>query len=604
MREEIPSHGRRRRVVPVCPPDGQSLLELAPNIVSPAISAGLVRMRGRCAGRTYPQRVAVGSATSPFVSRGLRSPRRARRRWPWVLGTVAVVLLGVAGAVWAWSGATLAADAMALARVEVQPFGGTLVRARAFGTDGHTIPLSVRGGRLTPEVQLMPGARVSVEVVIRRPGWLAWALGSKHVERLTLRAPVAHVSERWLTGSVGSPVRVRFDRSVSAAAAGTRGHLTFRRLDTAHRSIALSRRVAAGSLEVAAAARSWERLGGPVAVSWFPPARAPVLVSNPSPGAPLAPAAPIRLTFSKPLAAVLGSARPKLSPSTRGRWQQADSHTLVFVPSGFGAGFATDLRVRLPRAVALIGPTGRGLRTTRRLEWTVPPGSPLRLEQLLAQAGYLPLDWQPSGPPVARTPHAELQAAVEAPKGHFSWRYPNSPSELRALWHATRPNQIVRGAVMMFEGSHRLAVDGFAGAAVWQALLADAIAGKRRTSGYSYVYVRSSVPQSLTLWHNGHTVLSSPGNTGVPAAPTQLGTFPVFEHIAVGTMSGTNPDGSHYDDPGIRFISYFNGGDAIHAFNRASFGTPQSLGCVELPLASAAKVWPYTPIGTLVTIEN
>jgi hypothetical protein len=33
-------------------------------------------------------------------------------------------------------------------------------------------------------------------------------------------------------------------------------------------------------------------------------------------------------------------------------------------------------------------------------------------------------------------------------------------------------------------------------------------------------------------------------------------------------------------------------------------GTPQSLGCVELPEASAKKVWPYTPIGTLVTIEH
>ena len=48
----------------------------------------------------------------------------------------------------------------------------------------------------------------------------------------------------------------------------------------------------------------------------------------------------------------------------------------------------------------------------------------------------------------------------------------------------------------------------------------------------------------------------------------------MFEHIPVGTMSGTNPDGSHYHDPGIRWISYFNGGDAIHAFPRASFGTP------------------------------
>jgi hypothetical protein len=52
-----------------------------------------------------------------------------------------VVLLALAAAVWAWSGATLAADARALARLKVQPFGGTLVRARAFGPDGRTIPL-------------------------------------------------------------------------------------------------------------------------------------------------------------------------------------------------------------------------------------------------------------------------------------------------------------------------------------------------------------------------------------------------------------------------------------------------------------------------------
>jgi hypothetical protein len=68
-------------------------------------------------------------------------------------------------------------------------------------------------------------------------------------------------------------------------------------------------------------------------------------------------------------------------------------------------------------------------------------------------------------------------------------------------------------------------------------------------------------------------------------------------------MHGTNPDGTKYSDPGVRYISYFNGGDALHAFSRASYGYPQSLGCVEMPLSSAAEVWPYTPIGTLVTIE-
>src|SRR5207247_839094 len=314
---------------------------------------GVIPMRGPRAGRAYAQRVALGSAPSPLLRRSdLRPPRRWRRGALWGFSTVvAVALLGLVTAVLAWSGATLAADATALARVEVQPFGGTLVRARAVAPDGRTIPLLVRGGRLTPRVQLTPGERVSVEAVIRRPGWLAWA----------------------------------------------------------------------------AAARSWERLGRPVAVSWFPAARSPVLVSSPAPGAPLTPAAPIRLTFSKPLAAVLGSARPKLSPRTRGRWRQADSHTLVFVPSGFGAGFATDLRVRLPRAVAVVGRAGRGLRTTRGLEWTLPPGSLLRLQQLLAEAGYLPLEWQPSGPPVARTLRAELRAAVDAPKGRFSWRYPTTP---------------------------------------------------------------------------------------------------------------------------------------------------------------------------------
>ena len=76
----------------------------------------------------------------------------------------------------------------------------------------------------------------------------------------------------------------------------------------------------------------------------------------------------------------------------------------------------------------------------------------------------------------------------------------------------------------------------------------------------------------------------------------------MFEHIPVGTMRGRNPDGSRYVDPGIKWISYFYGGEAIHGFDRATYGFPQSVGCVEAPIATAAKIWPYTPIGTLVSI--
>jgi hypothetical protein len=157
---------------------------------------------------------------------------------------------------------------------------------------------------------------------------------------------------------------------------------------------------------------------------------------------------------------------------------------------------------------------------------------------------------------------------------------------------------------MRFEDEHGLSTDGVAGPQVWRALIHDDLAGRRSNAGYNYVFVHETIPQSLSLWHDGRVIVTSPGNTGIAQSPTAPGTWPVFEHIPVGTMSGTNPDGSHYHDPGIRWISYFHGGDALHEFPRASFGTPQSLGCVELPEAAAAQIWPYTPIGTLVTIES
>jgi hypothetical protein len=412
------------------------------------------------------------------------------------------------------------------------------------------------------------------------------------------------VTERWLTVSQGTPVKVNFDQPVTRVAYGDTAQLKRELLASPSDTVSLGARPSAGSLSVAAAVRKWERLGHAIPVSWFPQAEAPAAISNPAPGTKITPSTPLRLTFSKKIDDVLGSDKPKLTPAIPGSWHRADSHTLVFTPSGFGAPFGATVKITLPKPLAVRGPNGEGSATTKQISWTVPVGSELRLHQLLAQAGYLPVSWSPSGSDVERTPAAEVAAATDPPSGSFGWRYSHTPPELRKMWSADQANNITRGALMMFENEHGMTADGFAGPQVWKALLNDAIKGKRHSGGYSYVYVHRNVPQLLTLWHDGRTVLTSPGNTGVPAAPTQLGTFPVFEHIASGTMSGTNPDGSHYNDPGIKWISYFNGGDALHAFNRASFGTPQSLGCVELPLAAAAKVWPYTPIGTLVTIEN
>lgn len=551
-------------------------------------------------GPSYSLTMAIGSAQSGVVP----IAHGWKRRLLGVVAGVAAALVALAAAAVLLSGASLAGDATALASVSVQPLGGSVERIEAFGPNGHPIPMAVHHGLLTPLRRLTPGERVSVDVKVRRPGWIGWALGSEHTVHLTLHAPLAQVTEQWMTVPRGGQVRVSFSEPVSTVTYyGGAGGLTRRVLvDDPQRTVSLGRQPATGATEIAAAPRPWETVGTPMQVSWFPPSSSPVMASIPNAGDSISPTAPIYLSFSKPVSEVLGEARPQVSGNVPGHWSEANSHTLVFTPAGFGAPLGSNLSIRLPRNVAVTN-SGGGLRETRQIEWTVPQGTTLRLQQLLAETGYLPVVWHPSGKPVAHTPSAQAQAAVEPPSGSFSWRYPNTPSQLKALWTPGQWTVVMKGAVMKFENENGLEVDGEAGPAVWRALLPYVLADKRLHEPYSYVYVHREVPETMTLWSAGRTVESSPANTGIAGAETELGTFPVFEHIPEGTMSGTNPDGSHYEDPGIKWISYFNGGDALHNFDRASFGTPQSLGCVELPLEAAAEEWPYTTIGTLVTIE-
>jgi peptidoglycan hydrolase-like protein with peptidoglycan-binding domain len=517
-----------------------------------------------------------------------------------------VVIAAAALVVTLWSGVTLSADPTALARLETQPFAGSLQSAVAYGPGGQRIPLSVQGGRLTPLAPVKAGELISVEVTVRRPGIIAWALGSTRTEHLTVQAPAAHVQSRWLTVPAGTPVRIAFDQPVSALAYGRAGHLVRQALSGPERTVSVLQQDVAGAIEIEAAVRPWEQLSAPVTVHWFPPAAASsaaVALVRPAPGSRIAPDSSIRVTLSRPVSLVFGSKLPTLDPSIAGSWRQTSAHTLVFTPSGLGAPLFGGVRLVLPRAVTLASATGVSSQSQTEISWSTPAASMLRLQELLAQQGYLPLTWKPAGTGVPRTAAAQLLAAVRPPRGSFSWRYANTPSQLQGLWSQGTANTIIRGAVMMFEHEHGLTVDGIAGPMVWHALLADQLAGRRYATPYCYVFVRQKAPELLTLWCGGQVLLTSPGNTGIASRPTKPGTFPVFERELVGTMSGTNPDGSHYHDPGIRYISYFNGGDAIHEFPRASYGTPQSLGCVELPPQSAAAVWPHTPIGTLVTVE-
>jgi hypothetical protein len=229
--------------------------------------------------------------------------------------------------------------------------------------------------------------------------------------------------------------------------------------------------------------------------------------------------------------------------------------------------------------------------------------STVRLEQLLAQLGYLPLDWMPvtgNLPVASSNANAQLSAAYNPPPGTFAWQ-PGYPSELQNFWQVGQSNLIVTGAVMAFESDHGLTMDGDAGPAVWRALLTAVAAGDNNPHGYTYALASQVLPETLTVWHDGRVILRTLANTGIPAAPTTVGTAPVYLRYTFQIMQGTNPDGSHYADP-VSWVSYFRAGEAVHYFPRGSYGFQQSLGCVELPYDQAHYVWPFMTYGTLVTV--
>lgn len=100
----------------------------------------------------------------------------------------------------------------------------------------------------------------------------------------------------------------------------------------------------------------------------------------------------------------------------------------------------------------------------------------------------------------------------------------------------------------------------------------------------------------------GQVALQTLANTGVSQSPSPIGTWPVYLRYHVQDMSGYTPWGTYYNDPGVPDVNYFHGGDAVHGFPRAAYGFPQSLGCVELPLAEASIAWTVIHYGTPVTV--
>jgi peptidoglycan hydrolase-like protein with peptidoglycan-binding domain len=312
--------------------------------------------------------------------------------------------------------------------------------------------------------------------------------------------------------------------------------------------------------------------------------------------------ADIKIQFSAPLAP--SSPLPTINPSVAGNWQGAGTSTLEFVPTGAFSEH-THVIVTVPGGpMGVRSAHGSLLGASVQVRFRVGAYQDARVDQLLAQLGYLPLTW--TAAPGATVPAAtdaagQLAAAYDPPQGSFSWD-PGYPSQLQQFWQdGALTSKIMQGAVMAFESDHGLALDGDAGPQVWSALLSAVAAGQDNSHGYTYAIASEDNPETLTIWHNGQIVLHTLANTGIPQDPTTLGTAPVYLRYYFQVMKGLNPDGSKYADP-VYYVSYFRAGEAVHYFDRGSYGWPQSLGCVELPFSDAKAAYPYLTYGSLVTV--
>ena len=317
---------------------------------------------------------------------------------------------------------------------------------------------------------------------------------------------------------------------------------------------------------------------------------------------------PVQVAFSAPLAA--GSRLPSVTPKVPGSWQSAGD-VMIFTPAvPFRP--STRITVTIPAGSAGVrSATGGLLAEPRAAHFSTGAYSVRRLSELLAKLGYLPVSWRQQDLGRQLPQRVELTGSRTANEAALAYSPPPGtftmdrgyPASLISVWQPDTYNVLIQAAVMAFESEHDMPVNGVADLALWDAVFRAEAAGEKNSHGYTYAVANKRNPETLTIWHDGRIVLRSLANTGIAVSPTVDGTFPVYRRYRSEIMRGTNPNGSHYADP-VAFVSYFNGGDAVHYYARPSYGYPQSLGCVELPYSAAEQAWRYLTLGVTVTVTG
>ncbi len=293
-----------------------------------------------------------------------------------------------------------------------------------------------------------------------------------------------------------------------------------------------------------------------------------------------------------------GSAHPTLSPTGNGAW--AISGTAWVFKSSSTLTPCSTYRLTVPAATTATDETALGARRSISLKVACP--STRALQQALARLAYLP-DSLHAAPRAKVSPGAIGRRAAahllyEPVAGTLRGDLAYAPSLSYGSFDST-----TKGALMVFQEDHKLEPDGTPGPATWQKLLSAVAGNYRNPHPYTFVTVTESTPETLEVHKGNRVVLSTPANTGVPGAETEQGTFPIYERFTSTTMVGTDPDGTKYDVPDVPWVNYFNGGDAVHGYERASYGFPQSNGCVELPISTAQTVFGMLRLGDIVVVS-
>ncbi len=233
----------------------------------------------------------------------------------------------------------------------------------------------------------------------------------------------------------------------------------------------------------------------------------------------------------------------------------------------------------------------------------------------------------------------------------FRFDVPNSLQTTANQYKWDWSNPFIRSAVVQFERNNGfLHPTGVSYGNVHKNVLKKLFSAgaKKAPRSWEWVlvdkYIGSKHAETLYVWKHSPDksgyIFSTKVNTGVMGS-TPNGTWPIYQRLPVTTMQGVFPIpitwgtyhslrgqqvpqwlGSQllqsargvvngnpvrwlpYKDPGILWVNYFDNGRGIHYYPRASYGFPQSAGCVEEPLPSAKHVYKLLHYGVPVTVKN